>query len=160
MSTVSNQETVNLVTQTIQNIIVTEDPSVDVVTVADPHAVAAIDQLVDTVTVTEKSTVVETLELVHVVEAGLFGVPGESWQESFETISKNLTAKPYELTYSGDQLTAITYDLGGGLEVVKTFAYTGSRLTSITLSGIIPDGIATTKTLVYTGDQLTSVEYS
>lgn len=160
MSTVSNQETVNLVTQTIENIIVTEDPSVDVVTVADPHAVTAIDEQIQTVAITEQSTVVETIEIIEVVEAGLFGVPGESWQETFETVSKNLKTKPYTLAYSGDQLTSITYDLGGGQQIVKTFGYTGSKLTSITLSGIIPDGINTVKTLHYTGEALTSVTYS
>lgn len=160
MSTVSNQETVNLVTQTLEAIVVTEDPSVDVVTVAEANAVAALNERIEVVEANERETVVQTVETIEVVEAGLEGVPGESWQETFETFSKNLTSKPYELAYSGDQLTSITYDLGGGLEVVKTFGYTGSKLTSITLSGIIPDTIATVKTLNYTGDKLTSVTYS
>ena len=80
--------------------------------------------------------------------------------EEFETVSKNLKSYPYTLTYAGGDLDTITYNLGGGLSIVKTFNYTLTVLTSIVLSGDTPLGISLTKTLVYTGDDLTSVSYS
>jgi len=80
--------------------------------------------------------------------------------EEFETISKNLRSYPYEITYDGDDIDYITYTLGGGQEIVKTFNYTVDQLTSIVLSGATPYGIELTKTLTYTGDDLTGVSYS
>jgi hypothetical protein len=93
-------------------------------------------------------------------DAGPQGLPGQSWPESFETIAKNLRGKPYMLSYNGAQITAITYDLGGGESITKTLNYTGDKLTSITLSGDVPAGAATTKTLTYEGDHLTNIRYS
>jgi len=80
--------------------------------------------------------------------------------EEFETVSKNLKSYPYTLSYGVDGLSAITYDIGGGLSIVKTFNYTLSVLTSIVLSGDTPSGIELTKTLSYTGIDLTGVAYS
>jgi len=79
---------------------------------------------------------------------------------AFETVSKNLKSYPYELNYTGDNLTSLVYDLGGGLSITKTLSYTGDNLTSIVLSGTLPSGITTTKTLLYTGDNLVEVLYS
>lgn len=84
---------------------------------------------------------------------------GGGIENSFETVSKNLSAYPFSLTYSGDDLTEIEYDLGGS-SIVKTFNYTLGALTSIVLSGSTPSGISLTKTFNYTGDDLTSVAYS
>jgi hypothetical protein len=83
-----------------------------------------------------------------------------SISEEFETVSKNLKSYPYALVYGVDGLSTITYDLGGGLSVVKTFNYTLSILTSIVLSGDTPSGIELTKTFSYTGVDLTGVAYS
>jgi hypothetical protein len=80
--------------------------------------------------------------------------------EAFETVSKNLKSYPYVITYNGDDINYITYNLGGGDAIVKTFHYTIGVLTSIVLSGDTPLGITLTKTLSYTGDDLTSVVYS
>lgn len=81
-------------------------------------------------------------------------------ESTFESVSKNLKSYPYELNYTGDNLTSIVYDLGGGLTITKTLAYTGDNLTTITLSGSVPSGADTVKTLLYTGDDLTDVSYS
>lgn len=80
--------------------------------------------------------------------------------EAFETVSKNLKSYPYTITYGIDGIDEITYDLGGGQTIVKTFNYTLGVLTSIVLSGDTPDGILLTKELSYTGDDLTAVTYS
>jgi hypothetical protein len=80
--------------------------------------------------------------------------------EAFETVSKNLKSYPYVLVYGVDGLDTITYDLGGGLQVVKTFNYVATVLTTIILSGDTPAGITLTKTLSYTGPDLTGVAYS
>lgn len=87
------------------------------------------------------------------------GDTGDSWQQTFETVSKNLINYPATLNYTGADLTSIDYTTGGGT-ITKTFGYTAGVLTSITLSGDTPAGIATTKTLGYTGDDLTSINYS
>jgi hypothetical protein len=97
------------------------------------------------------------------VANGFVGTEAE-WLESlsgaapsFETVSKNLDASDAVLAYDGnDNLTTITYASG----VIKTFAYTGDDLTSITLSGSTPDGIDLIKTLTYAGGNLTGVTYS
>jgi hypothetical protein len=78
---------------------------------------------------------------------------------SFETVSKNLSAYPFTLTYSGGDLSAIEYDLGGS-SITKAFNYSAGALTSIVLSGATPAGISLTKEFNYTGDDLTSVVYS
>jgi hypothetical protein len=96
---------------------------------------------------------------------------GAQWVEStagyvseigstFETVSKNLNAYPSTLAYSGGNLSSITYALGGGLTIVKTFSYTGSNLTSIVLSGYTPGGISLTKTLTYSSGNLVGITYS
>lgn len=78
---------------------------------------------------------------------------------SFETVSKNLKAWDYTLSYTGDSLTSITYTAGAET-IVKTLGYTGDQLTTITLSGDTPSGIELVKTLTYTGDSLTGVAYA
>ena len=94
-----------------------------------------------------------TVELLGVTE-------GSSAEEAFETVSRNLRSHPYVLTYGGDDISSITYNLGGGQSVVKTLNYTEGVLTSIVLSGNTPNGIDLTKTLAYTGENLTSITYS
>jgi len=84
----------------------------------------------------------------------------EDGGDSFQSISGNLGEYPSALTYDGDSLDYITYDLGGGQSIVKTFNYTDGKVTSIVLSGDTPAGINLTKTFAYTGDQLTSITYS
>jgi hypothetical protein len=78
----------------------------------------------------------------------------------FETVSKNLNSYPYVLVYGIYGLSTITYNLGGGNYIVKTFNYTLGVLTSIVLSGDIPSGIEHIKTFHYTGNDLTSITYS
>ena len=96
---------------------------------------------------------------------------GAEWVESsagyvseigstFETVSKNLNAYPATLAYSSGLLASITYALGGGLTIVKTFNYTGADLTSIVLSGYTPGGISLTKTLTYSSGVLVGITYS
>lgn len=79
---------------------------------------------------------------------------------AFETLSNNLKDYAYTVTYSGDDVNYITYDLGGGLEIIKTFNYTSGDITSIVLSGDTPAGVNLTKTISYTGSNISSVSYS
>jgi len=91
---------------------------------------------------------------------GADGAPGDSYQEAFETVSKNLKSYPGTFAYGSGDLQTITYDLGGALSIIKTIGRTGLQITSITLSGDTPNGIALTKTLSYSGEQLTGVSYA
>ncbi len=80
---------------------------------------------------------------------------------TYETVNQNLNTYPYSLTYSGGNVATITYDLGGGLSILKTFSYSAGKLISVVLSGDLPLELEyLTKTLTYTGANLTSVSYS
>ena len=87
---------------------------------------------------------------------GMVILPVEGLIDSYETVSKNLFGVPFDLNYSSGLLTSVVYSNG----ITKTFNRTGTKITSIVLSGATPSGIALTKTLGYTGDNLTSVGYS
>lgn len=87
------------------------------------------------------------------------GPQGQSWQEQFETVSKNLKSWNATFSYLLGVLQTITYT-DGAETIVKTFNYTGPQLTSIVLSGDTPSGIDLTKTLSYSSGVLISVSYS
>jgi hypothetical protein len=94
-------------------------------------------------------------------DTGIQGLKGDkgdtgSFADTFETVSKNLSAKDFFISYDlAGNLLSLTYDNG----IVKTLGYTSGKLTSITLSGSTPSGIELTKKLTYTGDELTGVNY-
>jgi hypothetical protein len=90
---------------------------------------------------------------------GIQGPQGDSWQEYFETVSKNLKSWDASFNYSGGNLTSIVYTDGVDT-ITKTFNYIGDSLTSIVLGGDTSGGIELTKTLGYTSGNLTSVTYS
>jgi len=100
----------------------------------------------------------------YVLSSTIAGV--RSWialsflSNTFESVSKNLNSYPYVITYSGADINYITYTLGGGLTIVKTFNYTSGDITSIVLSGSTPSGISLTKTLAYSGGNVSSITYS
>jgi hypothetical protein len=105
--------------------------------------------------------VLERDDLVEVVieQAGIKGDNGTSYQESFETVSKNLKTNPFVLNYTNDELTSIVYTLNSGT-ITKTINRTNDVVISIVLSGDLPLNIDTTKTLNYTNEVLTSITYS
>lgn len=92
-------------------------------------------------------------------EQWLESLKGQSYAETFETVSKNLKGNPYVLNYTSGKLTSIVYTVVGG-NITKTMNYTGDKLTSLVLSGNTPNGISLTKTLSYTGDSLINITYS
>lgn len=98
---------------------------------------------------------VETV-IVRQVEAG----PAGATTSSFETVSQNIAAKPKTLSYSLGQLVAMVFDLGAGQAITKTFGYVSGVLTTITLTGNTPGGIALVKTLTYSGGNLSAVGYT
>ena len=79
---------------------------------------------------------------------------------SFEAVSKNLNSYDYAINYSGGDVSDIVYDLGGGLQITKTFNYTSGNVTSVVLSGDTPSGISLTKTINYSGGDVSSISYS
>jgi hypothetical protein len=77
--------------------------------------------------------------------------------QSFETVAKNLTSANATFSYDGTgSLTSIAYANG----ITKTLGRTAGRLTTVTLSGSVPSGVALVKTLSYTDDRLTGISYS
>jgi hypothetical protein len=77
--------------------------------------------------------------------------------DSFETVSKNLSATDATLNYTDGVLTSIVYTSAG---ITKTLAYGPDGLATVTLSGATPGGIDLVKTFNYTGGNLTSFTYS
>lgn len=98
-------------------------------------------------------------DLDRIIEEIIVSSPSLDFGDSFETVSKNLQAANAVFTYSMGRLSNISYAVAAGT-VVKTFNYTGDKLTSIVLSGDTPSGIELTKAFGYTVDTLTSVSYS
>ena len=69
--------------------------------------------------------------------------------DSYETVSQNLKDYPKSLTYSGTTLLQVTHSLFDGTYIYKTFTYSGSYITTSSLSGNLPAGIKTNKILSY-----------
>lgn len=79
--------------------------------------------------------------------------------DEFEAVSKNLNSYNATPAYNLGDLASITYDIGGGDQIVKTLNYSelfsgtsheDDYLTSVVLSGDLPSGVTqTTKTLAY-----------
>lgn len=71
-----------------------------------------------------------------------------TWSDlaTFESVSKNLTATPSTLNYEDGKLKSIDYSNG----ISKTLNYNeNGRLTSVVLSGQLPEGVETTKVFTY-----------
>ena len=81
---------------------------------------------------------------------------GSGIAETFETVSKNLSASGAVMGYTDGDLTTVTYSNG----IVKTLAYSLDGLSSVTLSGNTPGGIALVKTLQYNSPDLSGFTYS
>jgi hypothetical protein len=90
---------------------------------------------------------------------GPAGPQGASYQETFETVARNLRSFPATPTYSGALISLIAYNTGSGT-ITKTVNRTSNRITSIVLSGATPSGIQLTKTIARTGNLVTGISYS
>ena len=81
---------------------------------------------------------------------------GSGIADTFETVSKNLSAAGAVMGYTIGDLTTVTYANG----IVKTLAYSLDGLASVTLSGNTPGGIALVKMFSYSGGNLSGFTYS
>jgi hypothetical protein len=80
--------------------------------------------------------------------------------DSYETVSQNLKDYPKTLLYSGSVVLSVTYSLGDGSYIYKTFIYSGSYITTGSLSGNLPTGIKTKKLTSYgSNGGVISVDY-
>lgn len=77
--------------------------------------------------------------------------------DTFETVAKNLSATDATFNYTDGVLTSIVYT---SASITKTLAYGPDGLSSVTLSGATPSGIDLVKTFNYTGGNLTGFSYS
>lgn len=102
---------------------------------------------------------VQTLTELHNGQ-GPAGPSGAAGAPTFETVSQNIQAKDKALNYAAGVLQSIVFNLGAGQSITKTFGYVSGVLTTITLSGDVPGGVALTKTLSYTGGEMTGVSYA
>jgi hypothetical protein len=79
---------------------------------------------------------------------------------SFEAYNQNIFGFPIaSTTFTGSRLDSMTYTSPAG-SITRTFNYTGTKITSIVLSGAVPSGIPLTKTIVYDGDLISETSYS
>lgn len=81
---------------------------------------------------------------------------GGGFTDTFETVSKNLSASDATITYAGGNIDEIAYANG----INKNFTYGVDGLETIVLSGATPGGIDLTKTLQYTLGEFTGFAYS
>jgi hypothetical protein len=81
---------------------------------------------------------------------------GSGIADTFETVSKNLSASGAVMGYTDGDLTTVTYANG----IIKTLAYSLDGLASVTLSGNTPGGIALVKTFQYNSPDLSGFTYS
>lgn len=100
----------------------------------------------------------ELLSVVDNISVSTGGGSG-ALAETFESVNQNIKTYPKTLTYTGSQLTSVTYTVGPDI-ITKTLYYSGSKLSTVTLSGTTPASISLTKTFTYSGDQLAAVTYS
>lgn len=75
---------------------------------------------------------------------------------TFEYLNKNIRSWDAVFSWTGLELTSITYT-NGSISVVKTFFYTSGTLSSITL---LFNGTTLTKTLGYSSGKIVSITYS
>jgi hypothetical protein len=131
--------------------------TVDVVVVSETEISVTTESSETIVVETPATPIVVSVELLGA--QGVPGPEGESYEQDFETVSKNLKSWNASFTYDAGKLVSISYTDGTDT-ILKTFNYTGDKLTSLVLSGDTPSGIALTKTFAYTGDSLTGVSYT
>lgn len=78
---------------------------------------------------------------------------------TFETLSKNLNAYPFDITYDGSQISYIVYTLPSSDTIIKTLNYSGSLIESIEITGTGISGAIYTKILSYSGSTITGATY-
>lgn len=126
---------------------------VNVYTVSDPS------DLTISVSVPEEQNAV----LVSISEMGTPGPVGPSGavRETFESFSMNIRSLPKVFnTDINEVLQNIVFTTNTGT-ITKTYNYSGETLTSIRLTGDLPEILEhNTKNFVYAGDKLVSISYT
>jgi hypothetical protein len=116
--------------------------------------------VVETVNCDVNVVVVPTIQTQEIVVETVEGVLGSVAPNTFETVSKNLNAYPSKPVSVGGYLQSVTYEIGNGLQILKSFTYNSGKLINVALSGHLPAGIKTSKTFSYDGDFLSAVDYA
>lgn len=85
---------------------------------------------------------------------------GGSLSDTFETVLRNIKCYPSAVTYNVDNLIdTVVYTLPAG-SITQNVTYTGRYISTIVLSGDTPSGIDLVKTFNYTGYLISSITYS
>ena len=141
-----NVEDVSLVVDEL-----TENININISETSEPISISTSEEVVN---ISLSISEVEEVTSVTINE----GPEGEI-EKTFETISKNLKAYPFEITYQDESPVTIAYDLGSSLSIIKSFTYTEGFITKITLSGDVSAGVNLNKNLIYNEGILTNVFY-
>lgn len=79
---------------------------------------------------------------------------------TFETVIRDLNCYPAAITYNSDnRIDTIVYTVPSGT-ITQTISYLGSSVNTMVLSGDTPSGIDLTKTFSYSGINISSIAYS
>lgn len=78
---------------------------------------------------------------------------------TFEAVLRNLNSYPVTFTYVDGKSDTVSYTTDTGT-ITETVSYSGNKISSIVLTGDTPSGIDLTKTFNYTGGRITSFTYS
>ena len=87
--------------------------------------------------------------------------PEGTFETSYETLNKNLSAYNYVINRSGSTITSIVYTLPNTQTITKAFTYNGSgQITSMSISGVPLGSTVYTKNLAYSGTFVSGASYS
>lgn len=96
---------------------------------------------------------------VIIAEMGARGPQGVQ-EESFESISANLKSWNSVFNRTSGVLTSEVFSSGTST-ITKTYNYSGSILTSITISGNVPETVTKrTKNFIWSGPDLSAITYT
>lgn len=81
------------------------------------------------------------------------GPQGDSWAETWESVAQGLRAYPFVIVRdAAGRVSVVTYNLGAAQAIHKTLGRDGAgAVSTVTLSGDLPAGIATVKSILRDG---------
>ena len=102
----------------------------------------------------------ETVKILLIAQSQISSTT--NYQESYETINKNLKSYNCSFNYSNNNvLQSIVYQKNDSSTITKTINYDNQgRLQSILLSGSLPTGIKLRKTFNYSAGNINRIIYS
>lgn len=86
--------------------------------------------------------------------------PEGTFQTTYETLNRNLSAYDYVINRTGSVITSIVYTLPSTETITKEFTYNGSLIESMAIYGVPLGSTVYTKNLAYSGSFVSGASYS